>query len=572
MATMVQASAKDRASALAESNAYAKSLGLPTQTASQASAKQQAAQRSLSGGGSSSSSTPIYDSSTGRLTDYGKSIGATPMDAGKPLPAEQLGTQPKYELPVPKNEPKSTFDSILTSALGVTQGTQLADTGKQEDNLLQQYLSSIKEPASLADINAKLEKDNKLKQKQEAVNTYQAQLNTIVNKSQADQLAVTGQGRGIPEVIIGGQQAKIAKEAAIQALPIQALLSAAQDDLATATAHVDKLFSIYAQDAENSVKFYNDQVKMVFDYATEKERQQLAIQQDDKKFQQSILMSKLDAQQKYAQSALESGNISAFNAITSLQPPTDVNSTTYQEDLASYDQRLNQAASKLAVGAGVVGGVDLNTLAFANQYASTGTIPPGIPKGQFGVVAQVAKELPKQPGTIVDANTGVKSSSVGATIQDDFTRLYNITQNVKKLKELDDARIGGVISGVVGKVTGSQAQSEYLAVRKAIVDDLSRMQSGAALTEAEVQFYEDYLPGRFSESFFLGQDSAKKIENFEKIMNDRLQNNSVANGLSIYGFSKVKVGDGEFTVGDIISNGQYSGRVNPDGSITIINQ
>lgn len=96
------------------------------------------------------------------------------------------------------------------------------------------------------------------------------------------------------------------------------------------------------------------------------------------------------------------------------------------------------------------------------------------------------------------------------------------------------------------------------------------MQSGAALTEDEVAFYEDYLPGRFSESFNLGQDSYKKIENFETIMNNRLKERLASNNLTIYGYSPITIGGEEYKVGDTITNGMQTGRINPDGTITIL--
>ena len=154
--------------------------------------------------------------------------------------------------------------------------------------------------------------------------------------------------------------------------------------------------------------------------------------------------------------------------------------------------------------------------------------------------------------------------------QQDFGKLYNIINNVKRLKELDEDRWGGIISGTLGKVFGSKDQGEYLSVRKAIVDDLQRMQSGAALTPEESEFYGDYLPGRFSNKLGLGLDSASKIENFEKIMNDRLKERLDTNNLSLYGFSTVDIGGQDFKVGDVISNGSQQGRVNSDGSITLI--
>lgn len=54
-------------------------------------------------------------------------------------------------------------------------------------------------------------------------------------------------------------------------------------------------------------------------------------------------------------------------------------------------------------------------------------------------------------------------------------------------------------------------------------------------------------------------------------MNNKLKNSLATNGLSIYGYSKVNIGGSEYTVGDLITNasGQV-GRVNPDGSITLV--
>lgn len=229
----------------------------------------------------------------------------------------------------------------------------------------------------------------------------------------------------------------------------------------------------------------------------------------------------------------------------------------------------SQIAERNSQGTGIESS---NLLAYAQQYASTGVIPTGLPKGTFGAVAQTAKELPKPNGAVVNATTGIADSKTPATEQADYSRLYNIINNVKRLKQLDEERIGGIVSGTLGKIFGAEKQSEYLATRKAIVDDMQRMQSGAALTPAETSFYEGYLPGRFSEPLGLGQDSAKKISNFETIMTNRLNERLAANGLSIYGYSKVNTPIGEFTVGDVIEVNGVMGRINPDGSVTKLSQ
>nr|MDQ3007865.1 hypothetical protein [Chloroflexota bacterium] len=224
-----------------------------------------------------------------------------------------------------------------------------------------------------------------------------------------------------------------------------------------------------------------------------------------------------------------------------------------------------------------IGMVNGNAAALAQTLAATGNLPSSADLKTAGTtfaeVSRIAKELPKSNGQVVDRNTGIRSSAIPAAAQEDFSRLYNITRMADELLALDNKRIGGVAAGTLGKMFGGtpqgEAQAAYLVKRKTIVDEMSRMQSGAALTEEEIAQYEDYLPGRFSEAFGLGQNSDKQIANFAAVMKDKLSNRLSNNGLSIYGYSKVNVAGQEYTAGDVIDNGAgLKGRVNPDGSLT----
>ena len=210
-----------------------------------------------------------------------------------------------------------------------------------------------------------------------------------------------------------------------------------------------------------------------------------------------------------------------------------------------------------------------NILAYAQQYATTGQIPTGLPKNSFGLVSGIAKEIPKPTGTLVNSITGIKDSKLGATEQDDITRLFTITNLANELLELDKKRYGGIIAGSLGKVFGSDAQGQYITKRKAIVDEIQRMQSGAALTEEEQKFYKDYLPGRVSEPFGLGRDSSDVIRDFTNQMNTKLRDKLKINNLAIYGYSKVKIGDKDYTVGDVIESNGQQGIILPDGSIGV---
>lgn len=207
------------------------------------------------------------------------------------------------------------------------------------------------------------------------------------------------------------------------------------------------------------------------------------------------------------------------------------------------------------------------TIAYAAEYAANGKIPTGLPKGTFGTVAQIAKEIPKSPGQVLSISTGVAPAGDDA-YQSGLAALYSATELAKQLKVLDEERIGGIIGGVTGKIFGSDAQTKYMDLRSQIVDLLSRARSGAALTPAEEKRYSDMLPGRFSESLNLGADSDVKIDNFISNITNDAKNKASAKGWAINGVSDVKLGGNTYKVGDVIDVNGVKGRVNADGSIT----
>lgn len=209
-------------------------------------------------------------------------------------------------------------------------------------------------------------------------------------------------------------------------------------------------------------------------------------------------------------------------------------------------------------------------IAYAQQYASTGTIPTGLPKGTFGVVAQYAKELPKSQGQILDRATGVSPDKMGVA-GDAYGALYSAIELSKQLKDLDQNRWGGITAGLVGKVAGSENQSRYLDLRQQIVDLLARARTGAAINASEEALYSSMLPGRWNNPFFLGTDSAVRINNFGTALTSDLINKTNSKGWVVNGLTPVKIDNQNYKVGDVIQNesGQ-SGRINSDGSISVI--
>lgn len=210
-------------------------------------------------------------------------------------------------------------------------------------------------------------------------------------------------------------------------------------------------------------------------------------------------------------------------------------------------------------------------MAYAQQYASTGAIPTGLPKGTFGLVSQVAKELPKPNGEVVDINTNIKSGKVTPTQVDAYGALRDLTKKLEEAKALYQGTTRGLFGATIGGVFPSEKKQEYKILRDEMVDLLARARTGAAISSTEEALYKNKIPGYWNKTLWMGTSGKEKLDGLQKSLSDRLDTQMRANGVSMYGFSKVKVGDGEYTVGDVIQNEKgQQGRINADGSITLI--
>lgn len=307
--------------------------------------------KSFSGGGTtntSSSQIPIGGGTVGSyaggntnsysagypINSYGQGGGGTsniinaPNVLGYPsqkltFPEQPIGDYSKYipgEMGIPEEQPKNIFESYLAS------------------------LQDLEAPSS-TDAYLKAQKQTQILKKQKLVNDLTGQLNSVVNKGQANQLSLIGQGRGIPEAIIGGQQAQIGRETAIAALPIQAQLSAAQGDLEMANDNLETLFKIYSDDATNEYNRKREQIKMVYDYATEVEKRALerADKLEERAYQEK--QDTHDEQKMYAKMAFETGQSSLGARIAKL----DYNSSTFRDDLASLSSKIVDTKRSLEI-------------------------------------------------------------------------------------------------------------------------------------------------------------------------------------------------------------------------------
>lgn len=222
-----------------------------------------------------------------------ENIGTKAMDVPPPPVGENyMGTIDGANKSLANPELGTSTDKNGIVTVTPVEQTAQADGGLGDIFKQYQELSNNlqKDAPSAESIYNKSLKESGLRQYQKEAQNYSSQINAITAKAQADILSTTGQGRGIPEAIIGGQQAQISKEAAIQALPLQALLANAQGNVELAQSHLDTLFKIRFEDAKTKHEYKTKLLDSAMQVATKQEQRQYeAIQKaDDRKYAEQV--------------------------------------------------------------------------------------------------------------------------------------------------------------------------------------------------------------------------------------------------------------------------------------------
>lgn len=397
------------------------------------------------------------------------------------------------------------------------------------------------------------------------------------------------EGKVIPMGFITGQQAQMQKQYATQAASVALEQQALQGNIENAKSIAKDMVDLEYGDIEKQIAYQKDLINLNYDNLTRTEKKRA----DEMNYILDQRQKAID-EEKANKTAIQNTYIDAINSgITDKKVLNSIlNSVTPEAALriaGPYIGKTKQELNDLDVmykkaqimniqseianrGAEAANYDPASILAYAQQYASNGSIPTGLPKGSFGLVSQIAKELPKVNGEIVDNNTGIKSSKLTATQLDAYSAMKDLVNKTEEAKQLFSKLNTGLIGGTLGNVFKTQTRQQYNILRGEIVDLLSRARSGAALTANEEANYLKKIPGTFNQTLWMGSSGENKLEGLKKSLEGKLDTGLKANGISMYGFSKVKVGDEEFTVGDIISNGTQQARVNPDGTLTLITQ
>lgn len=446
-------------------------------------------------------------------------------------------------------------------------------------SFLKKYLPSgvtQKAPTSLLETRNTLNTSEDIAGKTKEVNDLTAQLKTITDSTITGSLALEGKDVSTTQGIVDRKQAQLARENAIKALPIAAALNAAQGRLDTAKGNITEMLGLIAKDNELNYQFEKDQIDYAMQFANADQKDALQKKKDalDAKKLEDDRFATL--RNGYVDAAIKSGDYATAGKLAAATTKDEIASLSagikYKPNALEQAQ-IDNLRSQIAERNNTTGSNfdPASVIAYAQQYASTGQIPTGLPKGTFGVVSEVAKELPKVKGEIVDNNTNIKSAKLTAAQADGYAALRDLSNKLTEAKTLFSKLNTGFLGGTFGNTIQSSDRQAYNVLRGEITDLLARARSGAALTVTEEQRYLDKIPGTYNQTFFIGASGENKLDGLKASIDGKLDTGLRANGVSMYGFSKVKLGGKDYTVGDIIDVNGVQGRVNPDGSITKIN-
>lgn len=325
--------------------------------------------------------------------------GDEPMSDAQKIAETITGNSLKQEAPIPITAPKPESPNIYNSTVNglqppapdtttttsPTQPTPMGSADSSYLSLLQKKFGLLKD-VNTEDIRGDILKETNLRQKEKRVREVSDKIRAVAAQSTANQLAVTGQGRGIPEAVIGGQQAQFAKEAAIQTIPLSAELDIVQGDLESAQTKFDDLFRIRVADETNKVNRWNSLIDETFNFFTDEEKSKLADVKEEKKYQLGLFRDTQENLSKF----LVTADPATRKAILAITPP-DLSKKgeldRYKQDLARYgvgaisDGGALSAEKQLKVNTGVDGYTDTNKYA---TLRSTSKLSPTEFDNRFG--------------------------------------------------------------------------------------------------------------------------------------------------------------------------------------------
>lgn len=469
-----------------------------------------------------------FDPNTGKSTaPSGSSLGKTYTDTqGQQFYSSDLANassrkyvkagdiQPTTDLILPEKTPYTDYTGLLqganltqtnpdTGVVGSAKGLIVKPPENNVDLAEKANITSMDRVKQLLgilpqreNVQADLMKSQQYKQVEEArqqVQNYTNQLNAIQTKLQADQLSVTGQGRGIPEAIIGGQQAQLSKEAAIQSLPIQALLASSQGMMDIAQRHLDDLYKLKTEEVNNNYAYQSKVFDSISGFLTQSDQRSYDAAKADLVQKQKKDNDFLDLQAKLLSNAVSRGAPQSY--------VTAINNAT---DLAS----VVRAAGKYNISAQDAASI-ANTNSLINERVRTSIQQPGVLTSVTGEALKPAEAIAYGYGT-----RALSSSQIIDGLEQKFAKKPNLSFGITKLQSADRQSL-------------EQAERDF-------INAVLRKESGASIQKDEFNSAKkQYIPSYGDTKETLAQKAANRQSKIQGLLLEAGQGSVNLSGLII---------------------------------------
>lgn len=441
------------------------------------------AQKTLSLAGNIQGNTVRNGTLSNTSSGNQKIIDSIPVN--QTITADTVGTTPQINIPnYPTTSPPSNIDSILSpyTVPTTTETPKSTDLQDRTKNLMTLVGLAPKKESVFND--REVQRQNRLiEENKQTVNTLTGNLNNIVANAQANVLRVTGQGRGIPEAIIGGQQAQIQKEAAIAALPIQAQISVAQGNLELAQSHLDTLFKMKTEEINNDYAYKLQVYDSVKNFLNREEEIQLKKVETAENRAYNEKINNLKTMDEWSQIAVKTGQSGLISSFSNLNPA----SPTFQSDISKIISRVQDPNVKLDLE------LKRAELAFKQKQTALLGEPTAKEKKEEALAlksAQGQNDILREKVNLIDSilDSGGISSRVGTNLG--TRKAEGLTGNLVKLGSVVGipSLIGDVKSGITGQGQQFSGGVHKLASREFLDALINAKQSGAtfgALTDRE---------------------------------------------------------------------------------------
>jgi hypothetical protein len=507
-------------------------------------------------------------------------LAANPNALGTGSPnAGTSSTQPNFNSVSSENLQPSTPVSLpIPTPPNTTQANGLVAAGQQTSNSVQDYINALtptqptavdQEQNTLLGQIASLTsedtgKDQALLDAQQAsgATADQASLTSLNNQLLTqtaqynnEQANLGGNGSVETSAVLAAQNAGLTKARAADIGLTTAQIQAMQGNLTLAMNTAQEAVNAKYDTIEDNIKTSQAQLAAIQPMLDEEQKTQATAQAAYLQEQQEAVADQKDAETQINNVALQAASAGATpDVIAAISSAPDVISA-----IAAATPALGAAAAAKAQQQAFADNIQLqqlyisqgnlslaqqkqaeednltpaNLISYAQEYAATGTAPAGAPTGSLGAISQIAGALPKAPGTIYDASTGVASPKISAETETSVSQLYNIINNI--LPQL---------SGNYTPATNSTGQQmissvdDYNNTYSDLTTALTSL-STAGILKGSAATLISQIPDAshwYSSGIYTTQGK-NQINNLTQTLTDSLNSYLSANNLAIAGFS-----------------------------------